>query len=323
MRVCFFGTPEFAVPTLDALVQAGHEVVAVVAQPDRPSGRGQHKTTPPVAVRARALGLDLRQPTALKSGPFVEWFKQQDIDVAVVVAFGRILPPAFLDGPRAGCINVHASLLPRYRGAAPIQWCLIRGEEETGCVTMKLEDGLDTGPLYLTERTPVMPDETAGELFVRLAPIGARLLIETLERLPHIEPKPQDDENATLAPPLHKDDGRIDWSRPAKQVHDLVRGTNPWPGAHTTLRGERLKIHRTRVVDGRGEPGTILGGALVAAGNGAVELVEVQLAGRKRQPGRDLVNGARITPGERFGAMLQEVTAEPSSEEPPSEDGMP
>jgi methionyl-tRNA formyltransferase len=229
MRVCFFGTPDFAVPTLDALVEHGHEVVAVVAQPDRPSGRGQRKTTPPVAVRAKELGLELHQPTALKSGPFLEWWAKQDIDVAVVVAFGRILPPAYIDGPRHGCINVHASLLPKYRGAAPIQWCLIKGEEETGCVTMRLEDGLDTGPIYLTRRTPVAPEENALELFHRLAPLGAELLIETLERLPHIEPARQDDELATFAPPLHKDDGRIDWTRPAKQIHDLVRGTNPWP----------------------------------------------------------------------------------------------
>lgn len=315
MRVCFFGTPEFAVPTLDALVEHGHEVVAVVAQPDRPSGRGQRKTTPPVAVRAKELGLELHQPTALKSGPFLEWWSKQDIDVAVVVAFGRILPPAYIDGPRHGCINVHASLLPKYRGAAPIQWCLIKGEEETGCVTMRLEDGLDTGPLYLTKRTPVAPDETAVELFHRLAPLGAELLIETLERLPHLEPERQDDELATFAPPLHKDDGRIDWTRPAKQIHDLVRGTNPWPGAFTSFRGDRLKIHRTRIVEGDGEPGRFLDGPVVATGDGALELVEVQLPGKKRQPGRDLVNGARISSGERLGQILQEVTAEPSSEE--------
>ena len=315
MRVCFFGTPDFAVPTLDALVEHGHEVVAVVAQPDRPSGRGQRKTTPPVAVRAKELGLELHQPTALKSGAFLEWWAKQDIDVAVVVAFGRILPPAYIDGPRHGCINVHASLLPKYRGAAPILWGLIQGEEETGCVTLRLEDGLDTGPIYLTKRTPVAPEENALELFHRLAPLGAELLIETLERLPHIEPARQDDELATFAPPLHKDDGRIDWTRPAKQIHDLVRGTNPWPGAFTSFRGDRLKIHRTRIVEGDGEPGRFLDGPVVAAGDGAVELLEVQLPGKKRQPGRDLVNGARISAGEKLGQILQEVTAEPSSEE--------
>lgn len=300
MRAVFFGTPAFAVPTLSALVQAGHEVVAVVAQPDRPAGRGQKLHVPATVERARELGLFVRQPKALKSGPFHDWFTSQAIDVAVVVAYGRILPPAYLSTPRFGCINVHGSLLPKYRGAAPIQWSVIRGEKETGCTTMRLEPGLDTGPVFLSQRTPIGPDETAGELFERLAPIGADLLVQTLAQLPGLEPTPQDHAQATLAPLLDKSTGAIDWALEATAIHDLVRGTNPWPGAFTGFRDQRLKIHRTRVVEGNGAAGTLLEGDRVACGQGALQLVEVQLPGGKRMDGGSFVNGARVGPGEKL-----------------------
>lgn len=300
MRVVFMGTPDFAVATLDALADSDHEVVAVVAQPDRPKGRGKKLQSPPTIDRARELGLPTRQPRAIKKGPFFEWFTGLDIDAAVVVAFGRILTLPYLQTPRHGCINVHASLLPRYRGAAPIQWSVINGETVTGCCTMQLEEGLDTGPVYLRRETPIGAEETAGELFGRLAPLGAELLIETLDRIDQLEPQPQDHAAATHAPPLKKSDGRIDWTWPAQRIHDLVRGTNPWPGAHCTLRGEPFKVHRTRLVDGEGPAGTFLHGPVIAAGQGALELVEVQLPGKKRQPGEVFINGARIEPGEQL-----------------------
>ena len=307
MRVDFMGTPEFAVATLDAVVAAGHEVLAVVAQPDKPVGRGKRLQSPATVVRARELGLPVRQPRAVRSGAFPDWMESCGADVAVVVAYGRILTPRLLAAPRRGCINVHASLLPKYRGAAPIQWAIVRGERETGVATQQMDVGLDTGDVLLDVRTPIGPDETAAELSARLAPMGAALLVETLARLDEIVPCPQDHAAATLAPLLTKDDGRLDWSRPAAALHDQARGLNPWPGAWTLLRGEVLKVHRTAVVAGDvagSAPGAVLatgGGLRVAAGDGILEIVEGQLPGKPRRSGRDLVNGARIEVGEVLG----------------------
>ena len=261
MKVVFLGTPDFAVPTLDALVEAGHEVLAVVAQPDRPKGRGHRLVSPPTVARARELGLPVRQPRAVRRGPFPEWFEALGAEVAVVVAYGRILTPRLLAAPTRGCINVHASLLPRYRGAAPIQWAVIRGERETGVCTMQMDEGLDTGPVLLERRTAIGPDETAGELAGRLSAMGAELLVETLARLDALEPRAQDEALATHAPLLRKSDGVLDWAAPARAVHDRVRGTNPWPGGQTRFRGAPLKVWRTRLVEGAaGEvaPGTVV-----------------------------------------------------------------
>ena len=222
-------------------------------------------------------------------------------DVAVVVAYGRILIPALLDAPRHGCINVHASLLPRYRGAAPIQWAVVRGESQTGVCTMQMAEGLDTGDVLLECETPIGPNETAGELFERLAPLGAALAVETLDKLTTLTPQPQDHAQHTLAPLISKADARVDWQAPAQSIHDMVRGFHPWPVAHTSLAGEVLKVHRAQVVDGLGEAGTVIeagGRVVVACGTGALELMEVQLPGKRAMSGRDLVNSGRIAVGQ-------------------------
>lgn len=304
MRVIFMGTPAFAVPTLDAVVEAGHEVLAVVAQPDKPAGRGNVLQSPATIERARALGLPTRQPKAVRSGAFPEWMESAGADVAVVVAYGRILTPRLLAAPKLGCVNVHASLLPKYRGAAPIQWAVVRGESETGVTTMRMDEGLDTGDMLLTARLDIGPDETAGELSVRLAALGAGLLVETLARLDEITPVTQDHAAATLAPLLSKDDGRIDWARPASELHNQVRGLQPWPGAWTVLRGDSFKIVRSRPrPDLDVEPGALLlaGGLFVGTGAGALEILEGQLPGKRVASGRDLINGARLNDKEKLG----------------------
>jgi len=301
------GTPDFAVPTLDALVTAGHEILAVVAQPDRPKGRGQKMVSPPTVQRARELGLPVKQPRAVRRGPFVDWMMSAEADVAVVVAYGRILIPALLNAPKHGCINVHASLLPKYRGAAPINWAVVRGETESGVMTMQMAEGLDTGDMLLEARTPIGPNETAGELYGRLSPLGAELAVQTLANIDDITPRPQDHAAHTLAPLISRDMAEIDWSQPAGVIHDLVRGFNPWPTAWTTLEGERMKVHRTRVIEGQGQPGHILSAGkaiVVGTGAGALELTEVQLPGRRAQPGRDVINSGRVAEGMVLGEEM-------------------
>ena len=306
MRVAFMGTPGFAVPTLRRLLESEHEVVAVVAQPSRPAGRGRQLVDPPTVEMARQKRIPVFQPRAVRSGPFPEWWVGLDADVGVVVAYGRILTPQLLQGPRHGCINVHASLLPRYRGAAPIQWSVARGETLTGITTMKMDEGLDTGDVLLQATTPIGPDETAAELAGRLAEIGGALLVDTLARLDTLTPIPQDHARHTLAPPLAKDDGRVDWTLSAAAIHCLVRGMTPWPGAWTLFRGQPIRIHRVNPVETRPDgvaPGQIFEvrpQVRVAAGQGAVEIIEVQLPCRNRQCGAAFINGCRVEPGEDF-----------------------
>jgi methionyl-tRNA formyltransferase len=299
VRVVFLGTPAFAVPTLDALVEAGHEVCAVVAQPDRPSGRGQQVVSPATVLRARALGIPTLQPLKVKSGEFPEAFEALAADVAVVVAYGRILTPRLLAAPRRGCVNVHASLLPRWRGAAPIQWSILGGDDVTGISTMEMAEGLDTGDVLLREETPIGEEETAPELHDRLAPMGARLLVRTLAEWP--ASTPQDPTAATYAPMLDRAQGALRWADPAASVHRTIRGLAGWPGTHARFRGEPMKVLRARRVDGEGSAGEVLGGAVIACGTGAIELLEVQLPGRKAVRGTDWVNGMRVQPGERLG----------------------
>lgn len=303
MRIVFMGTPAFAVPTLDALVEAGHELLAVVAQPDKPAGRGGAMSVPATVQRARALGLTVKQPRAVRSGAFPDWMEASGADVAVVVAYGRILTARLLAAPRLGCVNGHASLLPKYRGAAPIQWSVARGETVTGVTTMRMEEGLDTGPMLLKASTPIDPDETSEDLAARLSVLGARLMVETLARLEELVPEPQDDAASTLAPLITREDGRMDWSRPARALHDQARGLVPWPGAFAGFRGDTLKVVRTAVVADEGQhgaPGEVLAGPglRVAAGSGVLEITQGQLPGKRAMPGRDLVNGARIKLGE-------------------------
>lgn len=309
MKILFYGTPDFAVTVLDALIDAGHEIVCVVAQPDKPKGRGKKLVSPPTVERARSLGIPTRQPRAVRRGPFVEWVTTAcEADVGVVVAYGRILIDALLDAPTHGCINVHASLLPKYRGAAPIQWSIIEGEAETGVCTMQMDAGLDTGDVLMRRATPILDDDTGPALWGRLAELGATLMVETLDRLSTITPQPQDHSQATHAPMLTKADGVLDWSRSARRVHDRVRGVNPWPSGQTTLRGDLLKVHRTRLApdasNGSATPGTVIQTSprlLVACGDGALEVVEAQLPGKPRRPARDIVNGARLEVGEVLG----------------------
>ncbi len=300
MRVIFMGTPAFAVPTLDALVEAGHDVALVVAQPDRPAGRGKRLRAPPVAERARALGLDLAQPRALRSGPFPERFEGIDADVAVVIAYGRILPERLLRAPRFGCVNVHASLLPRWRGAAPIQWAILAGDDRTGVCTQRMEPDLDTGPLYLSREIPIDPEETAGSLHDKLAPLAARCAVETLDRIGVVEPVPQPEEGVTWAPKVDRAMAEVDWGRPAVALHRLVRAMTPWPGGWIPWGSGPLKLRAVRLADGQGRPGEILSTdpLVVACGEGALELVEVQAPGRRPVRGADFVHGARLGVGE-------------------------
>ena len=302
MRVGFFGTPGFAVPTLQALLDDGHEVACVVAQPDRPAGRGQQLQSPPTVTLARAHGIEVLQPLKVKTGEFPERIEALALDVAVVVAYGRILTPRLLAAPRRGCINVHASLLPRWRGAAPIQWALLAGDATTGVCTMQMDEGLDTGDLLLCEETAIGPTETSGDLHERLSHLGAALLVRTLGELDALRPRRQPEDGITHARMLTKDDGRLDPSRPARLLDAQVRGVTPWPGAFVSFRGEPLKVLRARAVEHPGgQPGTLSlvdGLPHLVCGEGALALLEVQLPGKRPVPGADFARGSRIPEGE-------------------------
>lgn len=310
MRALFFGTPQFAVPCLDALHEIA-EVVGVVCQPDKPVGRGNVLTPPPVKERAAALGIDVVQPTKLKDGTFAAWVREQAVDVALVVAYGRILPKDVLAGPRLGCVNVHASLLPKLRGAAPITWAIVRGEAETGITLMQMDEGMDTGPMLEQLRTPITENETAQELGDRLAAMGALAVRKGLPRFVAggYAPIAQDDAKATLAPILKKEDGRIDFALSARRVHDHVRGMFPWPGAFTTHKGKTVKVLATRVehaeASAAAAPGTVLlcdkTRVVIACGEGAVELERIQLEGKKPVRGGDWFIGRGVSPGDVLG----------------------
>jgi methionyl-tRNA formyltransferase len=304
MRVLFYGTPAFALPTLDALL-THHEVVTVVTQPDRPAHRGQRLTAPPVKERALAAGLPILQPERLRDPGWAERLAALGAEVAVVVAFGQILPRAVLDAPRRGSINVHASILPRYRGAAPIAWAIMRGETETGITTFQMDAGMDTGDVLLTARTPIGPEETAGELADRLSRLGAQVILDTLARLDTVTATPQRHEEATLAPRLKKTDGFVDWGRSASEISNQARGCNPWPGALSrTPRGSLLTLWRARPLDlPAGAPGGLVrhGDQLViAAGDGAVLPILVQPENRREQSWDEFLRGARLDPGTLF-----------------------
>jgi len=296
------GTPGFAVPTLRALVER-HDVVRVVTQPDRPKGRGRAMVSPPVAVAARELGLDVRQPKSVRVGPFQARLSELAPDVAVVIAYGRLLTRPTLQTPRYGCVNVHASLLPRWRGAAPIQWSIAAGDTVTGVCTQHMEEGLDTGPLYRSLQTNIGPRETAATLHDRLAELAARVALETLDILDTASPTPQDEALATTAPILDKEHGRVDFQQPAIEHDRRIRGFTPWPGGFTVRQdGTRLKILEARPTTTKGPAGTILSTSplVIACGEGALELVRVQRAGRKPVGGADFARGARLTPGGRL-----------------------
>lgn len=309
MRLVFLGTPRFAVPSLEHLVSAGHDVAAVFTQPDRPSGRGKQVHSSPVKESALRLGLQVHQPERIRRPEVVECLRSIGAMAMVVVGYGQIIPQSIIDLPPLGIINVHASLLPKYRGAAPIQWAIANGETITGVTTMRIDAGLDTGDILLARSMQIAPEETAPELSERLASDGADLLVETLKGLEAgaIRPTPQDGDQATLAPILKKEDGRIDWSMSAKDIVNRVRGLQPWPGAYTFFRGQRLHVWRARIAEdtpGAGHHGTIRSWnrrLTVQAGSGAVEPLEVQLEGRKRISPEAFLNGFPLNDNETLG----------------------
>ena len=308
MRIVFMGTPLAAVPTLRQCLTDGHEIVAVWTQPDRPSGRGHRVSFSPVKEFAVEHGLPVYQPARIKNDDAMQLFASHDADVAVVVAYGRILPDQFLQAPRRGCINVHFSLLPLYRGAAPANWAIVNGELETGVTTMFIEPTLDTGPILLQSKTAIGEDETTPQLMERLSVIGADLLGETLSRLDELTPRPQRDQDATFAPIIKKEDGLIDWSRSAFAIERAVRGFQPWPNAYTNFNTKQLIIWRAQSVSSVSEavPGEVItadGDALiVGCGDAtALRLIEVQPEARKRMRIRDFLNGTHIKVGDRFG----------------------
>ena len=305
MRIVFMGTPDFAVPSLQALIDAGHDVCAVYTQPDKPQGRKQILTAPPVKTLALAHDIPVFQPNTLKNEDEQARLRELAPEVIIVVAYGKLLPKAVLDIPPHGCINVHGSLLPRWRGAAPIQWAVIAGDEMARVTTMQMAEGLDTGDMLLTYETKVGEKETAGELFDRLAQSGAELLTQTLVKLDEITPRPQDDAQSCYAHMLDKQMAVIDWSKSAHEIDCLIRGLNPWPIALTTLSGERLKVFAAEKAAGNGEPGTVLEadpkrGLTVACGEGALKLTEIQMVGGKRMKATDFLRGHAIEVGTKL-----------------------
>lgn len=296
-RIVFMGSPDFALPTLEALAE-NYAVVGVVTQPDRPAGRGRTLTPPAVKTLAEQLELPLMQPRRLSQDEAMQQLKDWDPELIVVAAFGQILKPAVLDLPPYGCINVHASLLPRWRGAAPIRAAILHGDQQTGVTIMKMDTGVDTGPIFSQRSTPVLPEDTPQTLSERLAELGAELLLETLPAYlaGELQPQPQDETQATYAPMLKKEDGRLDFSQPAEELSRRVRGLKPWPGAFMLWQGQRLKIHRAHVEKGEAEIGqTIIVQGLPAIGTaeGLLMLDELQPAGKKPMPGKVFLNGAR------------------------------
>lgn len=296
LRVIFMGTPDFAVPCL-ARLQEIADVIAVVTQPDKPKGRGQKLLPPPVKVFAETHGITVYQPTRVKAPDFVDVLRELSPDLIVVVAFGQILSKDLLDLPPLGCINVHASLLPRYRGAAPMQWAIVRGEKETGITTMFMDEGLDTGDMLLWDTLPIPQTMTAAELHDAMMTLGADVLEKTLGALSEgtLKRIPQDDTRSTYAPLLDKELGRIDWQKSAQEIHDLVRGLNAWPGAYAMLNGQKFKIWRTRIAEGAAKPGEIVtmtkAGLLVGTGKGLLEILELQAPSKKKMAAGDYVRG--------------------------------
>jgi methionyl-tRNA formyltransferase len=294
MKLVFMGTPAFAVPTLERIVGVGHRVMAVFTQPDRPRGRGQRQGMPPVKERALRLALPIFQPERVRRPEIVDRLRAMAPEAIVVVGYGQIIPQAILEIPPMGIINVHASLLPKYRGAAPIQWAIARGESRTGVTTMRVNAGLDTGDMLLKWETEIGPQETAIELSERLAHGGAELLVRTLSELPSIKPEPQDDAHASYAPILRKEDGHIDWSVPARDILNRVRGFLPWPGCYGFLRGQRLHVWTARASERHLPAGRLRvenRRLFAGCGDGAIELVEVQLEGKKRMESSAFLNG--------------------------------
>ncbi len=306
MKILFMGTPDFAVPCLEKLIEDGHNIVGVLTQPDKPQGRKMKLTPPPVKELALKNNLEVYQPESLKNEAIKPLLEQKQPELIVVVAYGKILPKYVLDFPKYGCINVHGSLLPRWRGAAPIQWSIISGDKTAGVTTMKMSEGLDTGDMLLKYETEIGQTETAGELFDRLALSGAELLHDTIEQIDSIVPEVQDESKANYAHMLDKQIAQIDWSKSNKEIDCLIRGLNPWPIALTTLNGERLKIYSASPQNENGKAGEVLKadpktGLLVACGEGSILLNEIQAVGGKRMNSKDYLRGHKIEVGSILG----------------------
>ena len=291
MRVIFMGTPDFSVPVLQALVDAGHEIAAVYCQPPRPAGRGKKDRPSPVQMRAEALGLTVRSPKSLRTPEAQAEFAAFQADIAVVVAYGLILPQAILDAPAQGCLNIHASLLPRWRGAAPIHRAIMAGDAQTGVCIMQMEAGLDTGPVLLRQATDIGSQETTGALHDRLSAMGADLIVTALARLPDLMPQAQPEDGVTYAEKISKSEGRIDWTQDAQTVDRQIRGLSPFPGAWCEVGGERIKLLGSHVVAGEGTPGQVLGGFTIACGQGAVAVTHAQRAGKKAMGADEVLKG--------------------------------
>ena len=306
MKILFMGTPDFAVPCLEKLIKDGHNIVGVLTQPDKPQGRKMKLTPPPVKELALQNNLEVYQPESLKNDAIKQLLEEKQPELIVVVAYGKILPKYVLDFPKYGCINVHGSLLPRWRGAAPIQWSIIAGDKTAGVTTMKMSEGLDTGDMLLKYETEIGQTETAGELFDRLALSGAELLHDTIEQINSIVPEVQDESKANYAHMLDKQIAQIDWSKSNKEIDCLIRGLNPWPIALTTLNGERLKVYSASLQNASGKAGEVLqadtkNGLLVACGEGAMLLNEIQAVGGKRMNAKDYLRGHKIEVGSILG----------------------
>ncbi|MEM8980423.1 MAG: methionyl-tRNA formyltransferase [Pseudomonadota bacterium] len=304
MRIVFMGTPEFSVPVLAALVEADHEIACVYCQPPRPAGRGKKERPSPVQAKAEAMGLQVRHPISLKSAEAQKDFAALQADVAVVVAYGLILPQPVLDAPKHGCLNIHASLLPRWRGAAPIHRAIMAGDAETGICIMQMDAGLDTGDVLLRRATPIEAQETTGQLHARLSPLGAELIVEALEKLPDLEAVAQSDEGVTYAAKIEKSEARIDWTAPAVTVDRLIRGLAPFPGAWSMLEGERVKFLGSSVSKESGRPGSLIeapGALKIACGSSSVEIARAQRAGKSAQDVAEFLRGLSLGPDAMFG----------------------
>ncbi|GAB5446906.1 methionyl-tRNA formyltransferase [Gymnodinialimonas sp.] len=301
MRIVFMGTPDFSVPVLDALVEAGHDIAAVYSQPPRPAGRGKKDRPSPVQARSEALGLPIRHPVSLKGADEQADFAALNADIAVVVAYGLILPQAVLDAPKRGCLNIHASLLPRWRGAAPIHRAIMAGDGMTGVCIMQMEAGLDTGPVLLRRETAIGPEETTGVLHDKLAALGAEAIVDALAQIDDLTPEAQPEDGVTYATKIDKSEAKVDWTAPAPHINSQILGLSPFPGAWTTVGGKRLKLLQSRLAERQGAPGEVLKGLTVACGDGAIEITRVQPEGKGAMDTKDWLLGARLAPGAVLG----------------------
>jgi len=308
MKIIFMGTPEFAVPSLKALIESDHDVIAVVAQPDKPKGRGHKIASPPTKVLSQEFNIPVLQPDKIKTDEFLKELEELDPDVICVTAYGKIIPKSILELPEYGCINVHPSLLPKYRGAAPINWTIAGGDKVTGVTIIQMDEGMDSGDMLLVREVPISDEDDAGTMFEKLSHIGGEMLVETIGLLAEgkLNPVKQDESLVTYAPMLKKSDGEINWERPSLELWNLIRGMNPWPGTFTKLGNRTLKIFKTKVVEGHGKPGEVVLSSKndlhIATGDGALEILELQIEGGKRLDIKAFITGHQIEKGTILGS---------------------